>query len=616
MNFVTLENVSLSFGEKLILDSLNLYINKGQKIALLAKNGTGKSTLLRILMGLQKPDGDTYKYYFRSDVRTGYLAQEPDLNPNNTVLQEIYSVDDPRVQAVAQYNRAWANQDTHDLATASATLDELQAWDLQSSIAEVLEKLQINMMDQLVRDLSGGQSKRLALAKLIIAQPEFLLLDEPTNHLDIEMIEWLEDFLLKPGITLFMITHDRYFLERVCDQILELDQGKLFVYPGNYSVYLERKAQRQQFENTLLEKTRKLMNLEWEWVRRMPKARTTKSKSRLDRFAVIQEQARGGKPDEQLDILIEPTRLGSKILELHYISMSFGTRPLFTDFAYKFQKGERVGIVGPNGAGKTTLLRVMTAEIKPTSGRVVWGDTVKVGYFRQDGIQLMKDKKVIDIVRDIADYLPLKNGRKLSAEQLLERFLFTRPQQQVYLSQLSGGEKRRLHLLEVLMSNPNFLILDEPTNDLDIVTLNILEDYLVNFDGCVLVVTHDRYFLDKIADHLFILRGDGTIKDYNGLYSEFRSEMTLVAETSGGTETTPKKKTPGLDQKEKRKQLRKLEKELEDLAKKKQNILDWFGAGHTDMVKSRDYDQQLKHIAQEQENKESEWLILAEELED
>lgn len=613
MNFVTLENVSLNFGDKLILDAINLYINKGQKIALLAKNGSGKSTLMRIIMGNQKPDGDTYKYYFRPDVPTGYLAQEPDLNPAHTVLQEIYSVQDSRVQAVAAYNRALAEAHEPNLATSSSRLDELHAWDLQSSISEILEKLQINTLDTLVSDLSGGQAKRLALAKLMIAQPEFILLDEPTNHLDIEMIEWLEDFLLKPGITLFMITHDRYFLERVCDQILELDQGKLYVYPGNYSVYLERKAQRQQFENTILEKTRKLMNLEWEWVRRMPKARTTKSKSRLDRFALIQEQARGGKPDDQLDIVIEPARLGSKILELHYISMAYGAKKLFTDFAYKFQRGERVGIVGPNGAGKTTLLRVMTMEIKPNAGRVVWGETVKVGYFRQDGILLLKDKRVIDVIRDIADYLPLKNGRKLSAEQLLERFLFARPQQQVYVSQLSGGEKRRLHLLEVLMSNPNFLILDEPTNDLDIITLNILEDYLVHFDGCVLVVTHDRYFLDKIADHLFILRGDGTIKDYNGLYSEFRSEMSLTIESSVPAAAL-KKSSPGNDQKEKRKQLRKLEKDLEELSRKKQVILDWFGTGITDLQKSREYDLILKTLEQELSQKETDWLLLAEEL--
>ncbi len=612
MNFVTLENVSLNFGDKLILDAINLYVNKGQKIALLAKNGSGKSTLMRIITGLQKPDGDTYKYYFRP-VATGYLAQEPELNPAHTVLQEIYSVQDSRVQAVANYSRALAEAHESNLAASSSRLDELHAWDLQSSIAEVLEKLQINTLDTLVSNLSGGQAKRLALAKLIIAQPEFILLDEPTNHLDIEMIEWLEDFLLKPGITLFMITHDRYFLERVCDQILELDQGKLFVYPGNYSVYLERKAQRQQFENTILEKTRKLMNLEWEWVRRMPKARTTKSKSRLDRFAVIQEQAMGGKTDDQLDIIIEPARLGSKILELHYISMAFGAKKLFTDFAYKFQKGERVGIVGPNGAGKTTLLRVMTAEIKPSAGRVVWGETVKVGYFRQDGILLLKDKRVIDVIRDIADYLPLKNGRKLSAEQLLERFMFSRPQQQVYVSQLSGGEKRRLHLLEVLMTNPNFLILDEPTNDLDIITLNMLEDYLVHFDGCVLVVTHDRYFLDKIADHLFILRGDGTIKDYNGLYSEFRSEMSLTIESSAPT-TSLKKSSAGSDQKEKRKQLRKLEKDLEDLTRKKERILDWFSTGNTDLQKSREYDLELKTIEHELASKEMDWLVLAEEL--
>lgn len=615
MNFVTLENISLRFGEKLILDAINLYINKGQKIAILAKNGAGKSTLLRLIMGIQKPDGDRYKYYFRSDVPTGYLAQEPDLNPANTVIQEIYSVNDERVQAVAAYNQALTDQDPQALAVTSSQLDELHAWDLQSSIAEVLEKLQIGQWDNLVANLSGGQAKRLALAKLIIAQPEFLLLDEPTNHLDIEMIEWLEDFLLRPGITLFMITHDRYFLERVCDQILELEQGKLYIYPGNYSVYLERKAHRQQYENTILEKTRKLMNLEWEWVRRMPKARTTKSKSRLDRFSVVQEQARGNAPDDQLDLVIEPARLGSKILELHYVSMAFGPRTLFTDFAYKFHKGERVGIVGPNGAGKTTLLRVMTAELKPTSGRVVWGDTVKVGYFRQEGIQLLKDKKVIDIIRDIADYLPLKNGRKLSAEQLLERFLFTRAQQQVFVSQLSGGEKRRLHLLQVLMSNPNFLILDEPTNDLDIITLNILEEYLVNFNGCVLVVTHDRYFLDKIADHLFILRGDGTIKDYNGLYSEFRSEMNLVADTAAPTPDN-KKPPAGTELKEKRKQLRKLEKELADLALKKQVILDWFGAGHNDVPKAREYDQQLKSLERELEEKEAVWLLLAEELEE
>lgn len=619
MNFLTLENVSLRYGEKLLFDALQLYINKGDKVALIARNGTGKSTLLRVVGGEIKPDGDSYKTYLRPDIRIGYLPQEPHLHPGNTVLQEVFLSDDPAIQAIYRYEQAMNRHDESAIAEAAQVVERLRAWDAQTRAEEVLHKLNITDFDRVVGTLSGGQAKRLALAKLLVASPDFLILDEPTNHLDITMIEYLEQYLLHPQLTLFMVTHDRYFLENVCDQIVELENGKLYPYPGNYSTYLERKSLRKEMESTTLSKTRKLVSHELEWIRRMPKARTTKNKARIDRFAELQESARVKLTQDAMQIDMEPERLGSKIVEAQYVTKSLGNKLLVKDFAYNFKKGERVGIVGPNGAGKTTFLKLLAGDLKPDAGRWVIGETVKIGFYRQDGLSLKEDKRVIDVVRDIAEYLPLKKGMKLSAEQLLEHFMFPRSQQQVFASQLSGGEKRRLHLLQVLMSNPNFLILDEPTNDLDILTLNVLENYLSEFPGCLVVVTHDRYFLDKLVDHLFVFRGDGTVIDFNGTYSEFRAEQSQVLAPlpDPNTEKTVSQQAQRFqDTKEKKKQLKKVERSLEQLQQERQKILDWFAEGHTDIDESTRKNNRLQQLEAEVTQLEEEWLELASELEE
>ena len=471
--------------------------------------------------------------------------------------------------------------------------------------------------------LSGGQKKRLALAQILIDEPEFLILDEPTNHLDLDMIEWLEEYLQSPNLTLFMVTHDRYFLERVCNNIIELDTGVIYKYKGNYSDFLVAKEAREENQAVVLDKTKKLMGKELEWMRRQPKARGTKAKSRIDSFYKIEEKASQKISKDKIHIDVKGSRLGSKILEANYISKSYGDLILVKDFAYKFKKGEKVGIVGPNGAGKSTLLKMLTQEIRPDSGKVVVGGTVVFGHYTQDGIQLESDKRVIDVVRDIAEYIPLEKGNKLTAESLLERFLFSRKQQQVYVSKLSGGEKRRLHLLTILMENPNFLILDEPTNDLDIITLNILEDFLMDFPGCVLVVTHDRFFMDKIVDHLFIFEGDGKIRDYNGQYSDYRvlhkeeleearqAERDRQKRIIKPTNEKPKDEKPKLSYEE-RKEFNRLEKQISVLEEKKEKITEQFNNPNLTPEEIQKLSIQLGELKNGIEEKEMRWMELAE----
>ncbi|RMF20691.1 MAG: ABC transporter ATP-binding protein, partial [Bacteroidetes bacterium] len=604
MNYLTLENVGKSFGDKVLFRDLNLQINKGEKVALVARNGAGKSTLLKVVAGLEAPEGENARLLLHRDIRLGYLPQEPLLDERQTVLEVAFSADNPLLQALRDYEQALLLPDQRErLQNAMARLDDLQAWDFEARVKEILFKLDITQLDQPVGELSGGQRKRLALARLLIEEPDFLVLDEPTNHLDMDMIEWLENYLQAPNRTLLMVTHDRYFLERVCDTILELDRGTLFRYPGNYSEFLERKASRHEVESAELEKTRKLLRRELEWIRRMPKARGTKAKARVDKFHQLQEKAATKLDRAEVRIDFEGSRLGGKILECHNLSKSFGELKIVEGFDYKFKKGERVGIVGPNGVGKTTFLRLLTGELRPDGGKVVIGGTVRFGYYTQQGIQLDEDKRVIDVVRAIAEYIPLEKGRKLTAEQLLERFLFDRRQQQVYVSQLSGGEKRRLHLLTVLMQNPNFLLLDEPTNDLDILTLNVLEDWLLRFPGCVVIVTHDRFFLDKIAHHLFVFTGDGHIKDFNGTYQDYRryvKELEREARRSERLESEKRKShepapKPGLSP-EQRRELKRLERQIQKLEERRTEILERFAAGTTDAAEIARLSAELKEL--------------------
>lgn len=617
MNYLTLENVTKTYGDKVLFRDITLHINQGDKVALVAKNGTGKTSLLRVIAGEESGEGEQCKIEIHKNIRVGYLRQEPVFDENLTVMETIFASDSPVVRAVRDYERALLYpSEEKNMQAALVKMDDLKAWDFEAKVKEILFKLNITDIEQVVRTLSGGQRKRLALARLLIEEPDFLILDEPTNHLDLEMIEWLEGYLNKPNIALFIVTHDRYFLERVCNYIVELEGGNLFKYSGNYSDYLEKKTTRHQ--NALIEKdkARKLMNKELEWIRRMPKARGTKAKSRVDAFDGIVEKATQKVDDAKVQIEIKGERLGSKILEIKYMSKSFGDLKIIEDFHYKFKKNERVGIVGKNGTGKTTFLRMITKEIPPDSGKVVIGSTVKFGHYSQEGMHLKEDKRVIDVVRDIAEYIPLAKGQKLTARALLERFLFDPEKQQVYASQLSGGERRRLFLLTVLMQNPNFLILDEPTNDLDILTLNVLEEFLLQFPGCVVIVSHDRFFMDKIVDHLFVFEGDGNVRDFAGNYTQYRNWLsTQKPEVSEDQKSIVKVDEPTSDtglSYEQRKELKRIENQIKKHEARKKEITEQFNDASLPLVEIQKLSDELADINATIDEKEMRWFELQE----
>ncbi|MBK8724015.1 MAG: ABC-F family ATP-binding cassette domain-containing protein [Saprospiraceae bacterium] len=621
MNYLTLENVTKTYGEKTLFNNITLHIDKGQKIALVAKNGTGKSTLLRVLSGIEGSEGENSEIIIRKDIRTGILNQEPDLDPQHTILESVFSSDSPQMKALRDYEYALLRpENTENLEKAMQQMDVLKAWDIENRVKEVLSKLKITDLNQIVRTLSGGQRKRIALAQLLIDEPDFLILDEPTNHLDLDMIEWLEEYLQQPRLTLFMVTHDRYFLDRVCDSIIELDGGQLFRYKGNYSEYLEKKAIRTEIDAVTLDKNKKLFEKELDWIRRQPQARSTKAKSRVDAFYDLKE-ATSKKIDTdsvQLDIKME--WLGSKIVELHNVGKSYGDKKILENFTYKFRRKERVGIVGPNGAGKSTLIRLLTGEENPDVGKVVIGDTIVFGHYQQDGMVLKEDKRVIEVIQDIAEYIPLEKGLKITASAMLERFLFSKAQQQVYVSQLSGGERRRLYLLTILMKNPNFLILDEPTNDLDILTLNVLEAFLMDYPGCLLVVTHDRYFMDKLVEHLFIFEGNGQIKDYNGQYSDYRAQQKELDQEKSKSDKSvkPEEKTTTQETNkvalthEEQKELKRVEKEIEKLETKKAEIADRFNDPTITPVLIAKYSKELSELSDQIEEREMRWMELVE----
>ncbi len=626
MNYLTLENVSKSFGEKVLFKDLSLQISMGEKIALVAKNGTGKTTLLRLIAGLETGEGENRKILLRKGIKTGFLDQEPKFLPGQTVMDAVFDSENKMIAATQRYQTALQNPDDEAALQASLTeMDELQAWDFEAQIKEILYKLKVDRLDAQVSILSGGQKKRLALAKLLIEKPEFIVLDEPTNHLDLDMIEWLEGYLNSSKLTVFMVTHDRYFLEKVCNVIVELSRGILYRYRGTYSEYLEKKAMRQENDSVVLDKTKKLMRKELEWMRRQPKARGTKAKSRIDKFYDIKEAASQKLDNEDLQLAIKSTRLGSKIVEAHNISKKYDELIMVENFSYKFKKKERVGIVGKNGVGKTTFLKLLTKQLRPDNGKVIIGDTVVFGYYTQAGLQLEQDKRVIDVVRDVAEYIPLEKGLKLTAIGLLDRFLFSRDQHQVYASQLSGGERRRLYLLTVLMTNPNFLILDEPTNDLDILTLNVLEDFLMDFPGCLIIVSHDRYFMDKLVDHLFILEGGGKIKDFNGNYTDYRQlkkvEEQETRKQNKITRDQEKKNAPAKEKEKsevrklsymERKEFNRLEKEIAKLETRKAEIMEQFNQANLDPENIEKLSIELGDINKKIDEKEMRWLELGE----
>lgn len=530
MNLLSVENLSKSYGERSLFENLNFGINQGQKVALIARNGTGKSTLLNILSKKDAPDSG--KVVFRKGLRVAYLEQEPHLNPNLSVAETLYASENEMVQIVGRYEAALLSPENETAyQRAFEAMERAGAWDLEARFNQILSRLKLTDPKALVSTLSGGQRRRLALAHCLIEEPELLILDEPTNHLDLDMIEWLESYFESQPVSLLMVTHDRYFLDRVCNQILELEQGELNTYAGGYEAYLQQKDAREAVDAVTNRKTQALFKKELEWMRKQPKARTTKSKSRIEDFETLKKKALQRREDREMELEINMERLGSKVVELHKVAKHYGDKNLFEGFSYSFQRGERIGIVGPNGSGKTTLLQLVADQITPDSGKVVHGETLKIGYYTQSGLQADPGMKVIDAIREFGDYIPLKKGRQLSAQQLLERFLFDRSSQYDYIEKLSGGERKRLFLCTILIQNPNFLILDEPTNDLDIITLSVLEDFLMDFPGSLLLVSHDRYFMDKITDHLFVFDGKGGIRDFPGNYSDFRQFGFAVSES-------------------------------------------------------------------------------------
>lgn len=615
MNYLTLENVSLSYGEKTLLDHIDLKVNQGDKIAIIARNGSGKTSLLRIIAGIEKPEGDTSSFWINQNIKSAYLPQDPEIIPGHSVLETILQGQESWLEPLKAFYLSQKSEDENVIHNALHLMDEHKAWDMDNYVRELIGKFKLPDFDFSTDKLSGGQKKRLALVKVLCGKPDFLVLDEPTNHLDLEMIEWLEKYLSQNSVTLLMVTHDRYFLNNVCNQIIELDRGTLIKYQGDYEEYLEKKELRTQNEAINKDKTSKLLRKELEWVRRMPKARTTKAKSRVDKYYDLKESLEGPSILSDLEIDIEMERLGTKILELHHVTKAFENKKIVDNFSYKFKLKDRVGLIGPNGAGKTSLLKLFTGQLRSDSGKVVVGDTVKFGYYEQDGLTLEEDKRVIDVIRSIADYIPLKKSKKLSAEALLERFLFPRTQQQVYVSQLSGGEKRRLYLLTVLIKNPNFIILDEPTNDLDLITLNVLENFLMEFEGVLLIVSHDRFFMDRLVNHVFVIQENGNIRDFPGNYSDYRTaissekyatEKTFSTENSEPTESNKLR----INNQNLKKEIQKIEKELEKLNKEKSSLHQYFTSSSYDDPAYNTNNQRLKELESRISNLEDEWLRL------
>ncbi len=618
--YLQAENISKRYGDLLLFENISFTINKDDKVALIARNGAGKSSLLDLLSGKDSPDSG--KITSTNDISFGYFEQFPVLNPENTVLEEIFSTKSEKLLTIKAFENALAHGEEAEIARLSSQIDHLNAWDVEVEIRQILSQLKINGMDALVKELSGGQQKRLALAKVLIGQPDFLILDEPTNHLDLEMIEWLERYLDKTRATVLMVTHDRYFLDRICNGIIELDNNEIYRYRGNYSFFVEKREERLESQQSSVAKAQNLMRTEIEWMRRMPKARTTKAKYRIDAFDDLQEQATQRYDQKAVQLDIKSARLGKKILEISHISKSYGDVHLVSDFTYTFSRFEKAGIVGDNGSGKSTFLNLITGEIQPDKGAIETGQTIRFGYYRQEGISFNPRDKVIDAVYKIAEEINFEDGTKILASQMLTRFLFPPSKQYDFIEKLSGGEKRRLYLCTVLMQNPNFLLLDEPTNDLDILTLNILEDYLKSFEGCVIVVSHDRFFMDKIVDHLFIFDGEGKITDFPGNYTQYRNslEEKLAAQKQLAVKETVVEPQPQKTRKEaankltfkEKREMEELEKEMAKLESRKQALEELLNSGDLNHEVLFAKSQEINQVTLLLGEKEMRWLELSE----
>lgn len=619
MNYISVENISKSYGDRILFNNISFGINKSQKIAFVAKNGTGKTSILNIIAGVDIPDeGQVIQ---RKDIQVAYLSQNQIFDNHLTIEETIFATENRILPIIKQYEKALENpEDSENYQKAFDLMDQNNAWDFETQYKLVLSKLKLNNLSLRVDKLSGGQKKRLSLAILLINKPDLIILDEPTNHLDLEMIEWLEDYFKKEKITLFMVTHDRYFLERVCNEIIELDHGELYKYKGNYSYYLEKKEERISLEATITNKAKNLFKKELDWMRRQPKARTTKSKSRIDDFFKIKEKAHKRRQDHSVQLEINMARLGSKILELHKLKKSFGDLKILDGFEYVFKKGERIGIIGKNGTGKSSFLNILTNKEPVDTGKVVVGDTVKFGYYTQKGIVIKEGQKVIEVIKEFGEEIPLAKGRRISASQLLERFLFDKKKQYDFVEKLSGGEQKRLYLCTVLIQNPNFLILDEPTNDLDVITLNVLESFLLDFPGNLIVVSHDRYFMDKIVDSLFVFRGNGIVENFPGNYSDYRAyedskpKEKVIKIEKQQKESTPPNKTK-LSFVEKR-EFGSLEEDIDRLIRKKKAIESSFLNEELTQPQIQEKSEELQKVLSSLEEKEERWLELSMKLED
>lgn len=616
VSYLQVENLSKSFGDLVLFEDLKFGIGEGQKVAIVAKNGAGKTTLLNIIAGLDTPDSGNVT--FRRDIRVGFLEQQDHFPPNITVLQAVFQSDNPAVKIISEYENAVFHGG--DVAALSEQMDIYKAWDYEHRAKQILTKLRISDFDQHIGELSGGQRKRVALANVLINEPDFLILDEPTNHLDLDMIEWLEEYLSRSKVTLLMVTHDRYFLDRVCDIILEIDQKQLYTYKGNFSYFLEKRQERIDTFNTEADRAGNLYRRELEWIRRQPSARGTKIKSRVDAFDDVKERAHAKRMEGAVEINVKASRLGKKIIEAKNVCKAYNGIQYIDKFSYEFKRFEKAGIIGKNGTGKTTLLNLLAGIIPPDSGHVSLGETVVIGYYRQEGMKVDGNKRVIDVARDIAEYVKMGDGKNLSVFQFLNHFLFPPSVQQTLVRKLSGGELRRLYLLTILMRQPNFLILDEPTNDLDLMTLSVLEDYLKDFDGCVLIVSHDRYFMDKITEHLFVFEDVGKIKDFPGTYNEYRINKIAQEQERGAQEKTEKVAIERIKNTSAKRKLTFNEKreyeglpvEIETLEKEKKELEVLLNSGSLSSEELMDKSQRIGEILKILEEKELRWLELDE----